>query len=935
MAQGRQPSLKVDSATFGAFLKYLRRCAGLTQRALGMAVGYSEAQISRLEHNHRPPERAAVAARFVHALGLETEPDLAQRLLDLTFDSSRKEDQIAAFDVEVGFLETIPASRNDEIPRPQSLEKLREGLVGGANVLLHGLPGTGKTTLSATLARQWQEKKPIFWHTISGLETAPVAAFFRQLALFLVTRHVQESALIVRLPNYADVAAFERHLALLCSVVQSHPILICIDDFHLLAGNQHSRNWFMRWLQESRAQHLLIAREQIPLKNVSSLLLEGMTENETHVLLHQFGLKLAPDLLQRLNHITQGNPLLLRLVASQMRQNRAGFVELIGRLATQSEISLYLLNSALDGLTPASQTLLELLSVCRMSVNLYDIQPSNLLHTSGLVTDLGETIQELQRRDLLENPGEALIHPLVREHFQAYLKTQPETYRRLHALIAEWYRRSQFSLIETIYHFVQSGDPPKAIAFLDTRLNQLETSRQITEAVELVDLLLKQIRSADRPASPDEWMLLALRGRLLTSTVRAVEAESDLRQALALALEGGAPGEIQARLSLTLAKTLLQRSQAGEALELCQEAEAAIPDGNPSLYAQMEAIRTVANLMQTKLEDALDHARRALQIVKLLPRTDIKLSAEVRLQVLNTQAIIEHIRRDIPAALTHWRQAEEAALLAERPQLAFRFKANIAATLFDRGDLDAARQAYEDILDAVQALGDTFALGKILNSLGAIYHLQGKESEALEILSRARRFKELSGDLQGLATTENQRALVLLAQGHIQEAHQVVERLIKESEETGEMRWRGSYLDTLAMVHLASSEFAQARQTIEVALDLPGVAEDPQLTTYLFSHLTLAYLGCEEIQSAASALSQARTQTQSGTVKLEADLAEALVSRAENQRETAFSKLEALEREADAHSLFFYVQIAQRVRKALVSRRSLSQCISQAMAPRN
>ena len=50
--------------TFGDLLKFLRRRAGLSQRELSIAVGYSESQISRLEQHQRPPDGAAVAARF-------------------------------------------------------------------------------------------------------------------------------------------------------------------------------------------------------------------------------------------------------------------------------------------------------------------------------------------------------------------------------------------------------------------------------------------------------------------------------------------------------------------------------------------------------------------------------------------------------------------------------------------------------------------------------------------------------------------------------------------------------------------------------------------------------------------------------------------------------------------------------------------------------
>lgn len=69
--------------TFGELLRYLRRRAGLTQTELSIAVGYSDAQISRLEKNVRMPNLATVQARFLPVLRLKGAPDARDRLLQL------------------------------------------------------------------------------------------------------------------------------------------------------------------------------------------------------------------------------------------------------------------------------------------------------------------------------------------------------------------------------------------------------------------------------------------------------------------------------------------------------------------------------------------------------------------------------------------------------------------------------------------------------------------------------------------------------------------------------------------------------------------------------------------------------------------------------------------------------------------------------------
>src|SRR4030042_7168447 len=78
--------------TFGDLLKYLRRRERLTQLELSITVGYSEAQISRLEKNQRLPDLTAIKALFIPALHLEDEPKLTARFLELA-QAVRQEDE--------------------------------------------------------------------------------------------------------------------------------------------------------------------------------------------------------------------------------------------------------------------------------------------------------------------------------------------------------------------------------------------------------------------------------------------------------------------------------------------------------------------------------------------------------------------------------------------------------------------------------------------------------------------------------------------------------------------------------------------------------------------------------------------------------------------------------------------------------------------------
>lgn len=86
-----QPFSPDSFQTFGDLLKYLRRRQRLTQLELSIAVGYSEAQIGRLENNQRRPDLTVLKALFIPALQIEDEPEVVARFLELA-QSARQED---------------------------------------------------------------------------------------------------------------------------------------------------------------------------------------------------------------------------------------------------------------------------------------------------------------------------------------------------------------------------------------------------------------------------------------------------------------------------------------------------------------------------------------------------------------------------------------------------------------------------------------------------------------------------------------------------------------------------------------------------------------------------------------------------------------------------------------------------------------------------
>ncbi len=151
------PTASLDVAlerftTFGDLLKFLRRRAGLTQRELSIAVGYSDAQISRLEQNERLPDVTTISARFLPVLMLEDQPEVADRLLELA-SAVRREDAPASGLSPYKGLFYFDESDSDLFFGREKLtvslvERLLFGLEAGHRFLtVIGASGSGKSSL--------------------------------------------------------------------------------------------------------------------------------------------------------------------------------------------------------------------------------------------------------------------------------------------------------------------------------------------------------------------------------------------------------------------------------------------------------------------------------------------------------------------------------------------------------------------------------------------------------------------------------------------------------------------------------------------------------------------------------------------------------------------------------------------------------------------
>jgi ATP/maltotriose-dependent transcriptional regulator MalT/DNA-binding XRE family transcriptional regulator len=883
--------------TFGHGLKYLRRRARLTQRELGLAVGYSEAQICRLEQNQRLPDPITLAALFVPALGLERDQVLAARLLELATEArgQRRADSGRGSPE----LDAIPASPRHAVPRRKLFAELRERLASDRAVIILGLAGMGKTTLAADLGRM-HRPEPVCWLTLTSGVATSWEAVLRRLARLLVREGCAEAASLFESgQDESKPATLERQLELLGEALAAQPPLVCMDNAHLVRDDEMVMTVIRYLVEATPVRLLLTSREQLPLPGVGVFRLAGLEPGEARTLVAQLDQSLPAELVERLIARTAGSPMLLRLSLGQLRTaaEPAGLIE---HLETQPEIADYLLDTTLRQLGEPAAALLALLGVLRQPVDLHDETLVELYQASEGPCDLLAALAELQRHQLVDHPSTALLHPLVRDQVYARLIGDVARRRRLHRLAADWLEQARGDVLEAAWHFGQAGDLPQAAEVLAGQGRALFRRGQALSAADLAGALLT--RAGRRPGPARQLHLL--RGDLLMNTVRAGEAEAAYREALVLSRT--AP--LRAQVAWRLAESQLQRGQVAEALELCRRSAADLAPTDTLLLAQLAASEGRAYLMLSQYDDAIGAGERAAALAGQLRTVVPREAAEVRARALATLGIVARLRRQ-PEAFASLRRAVTAAREAGLHELANRCLYNIGALRFELGHLEAALEVFDEVLAEMQAVGDSYGVARVLHAVAQVQRCGGDLEAALATLDRACTMKRELGDVLGLASSENSRAYLLMSLGRVAEARTLVEWILAETADMGEQWVRGHFLDTLGMVLLVAGEVDKAQATLREALALPGRA-DPHSRAEIEVHLALALLIQGEVELAEQVMKNGVPAEFGAEIELQFHFLGAALALARSDRKAVRNAARAMAERVAATGYTVYAPVA-------------------------
>jgi len=535
--------------------------------------------------------------------------------------------------------------------------------------------------------------------------------------------------------------------------------------------------------------------------------------------------------------------MLIRLALGQLRPGGPGAATLIDRLEAEPGIAAYLLQATLGDLSEPSRRLISMIAVFRHPVDLLD---GRLIEASEALWgryDVLAGLDELRRRQLVDHPARADLHPLVRDHIYTSL-VGAASGRRLHRLAALHCERALDDPLEASWHCARAGDTAEAADLIAARTDDLTATGRSGRAADLAGELL----AAGSMTGEAERQLLIARGDLLLHTERADEAEDAYRDALARP----APPAVRAGVAWRLAQSLLQRGQVRQALELCRGAATGLTQNEEVLRAQLGAVQSRAHLMLSELGEAVAVAQDACAAADQIAAVTPDVAAGVRARAYWVLGVTARLRGK-PAEAASWlHRATATARDAGLREVAGRALFNLGALDYELGNIEAAERLYTEALAEMRPIGDGYGIARVLHALGVIRNQAGAPGEAIKLLDDARALKLRMGDPLGAANSEHALALILMSQGRTEAARALLAAILDSTGELGERNARAHFLDSLAMVDLVDGDHRSAQRHLTEAARIAAEVGNPSLGMTVGVPRAFALLASGNLAAAAA-----------------------------------------------------------------------------------
>ncbi len=517
---------------------------------------------------------------------------------------------------------------------------------------------------------------------------------------------------------------------------------------------------------------------------------------------------LPTGLVQTLMTRAQGNPFYLEELLNYIHDRGLDPTEL-DRIELPD--SLYtLILSRIDQLNEREK------STLRAAGIIGRLFPANWL--MGYYPELGTFPQVKEALDLLDSlditplespePELAYLFKHIVTHEVTYESLPFATRAQLHERLATYLEGvyAETAPLETLaFHYGRSDNTAKQIEYLRKAGEAAQKNFAADAALSFYGSLLPLLRD-----DHEKLAIYLQRGQVLEVIGKWVEAESDYRTALALALDNAAQ---KAGAQFALGKLNRQRGEYETALGWLAQAREMHTIANNGAGLAKAVIET--GIVWWRQGNYVEAQARLKEGLGLAEQAGDRQSHALALHNLGNVAWFQG---EFATAGALYEQAlTQRRKIGDKPGISASLN-NLGLVVANQGDYGAARGLYEESLTLEREMGDKSGIASSLSNLGNMVSNQGDYAGARLLYEEGLRLRREIGNKQGIANLLYSLGNVAYAQGDYSAARALYKEGLSLFREMGDKNSEAHALLTLGLCE--QSDYSAARALYKEGLSL-------------------------------------------------------------------------------------------------------------------
>ncbi|MEH2116874.1 tetratricopeptide repeat protein [Nostoc sp.] len=165
---------------------------------------------------------------------------------------------------------------------------------------------------------------------------------------------------------------------------------------------------------------------------------------------------------------------------------------------------------------------------------------------------------------------------------------------------------------------------------------------------------------------------------------------------------------------------------------------------------------------------------------------------------------------------------------------------NLASIYADKGEVDQAIALFNQSLEIKEHIGHIRGKAVTLHCLASIYADKGKVNQAIALYNQSLEIKERIGDVQGKAATLHNLGIIYAKKGEVEQVIALFNQSLEIAERIGNVQGKAATLNNLGIIYANKGEVEQAIALFNQSLEIKegiGNVQGKAITLWWLGHL--------------------------------------------------------------------------------------------------